>query len=150
MRRLIAVFIPIVLFVFYSAPAYAVSLCPTDTQYEGLCGLEIGTAIGNAVTFIYILAIVIALFYLIWGGLKWLTSGGDKAAVQAAREHIVAAIVGLVLIFLSYLILSFIAKFFLGADFNLDSINLPVISGGASSSSTSSVGDGSHPGGGGP
>ena len=125
MRRLIAVFIPIVLFVFYSAPAYAVSLCPTDTQYEGLCGLEIGTAIGNAVTFIYILAIVIALFYLIWGGLKWLTSGGDKAAVQAAREHIVAAIVGLVLIFLAYFILNIVLQFFLGI--SLGTFTLPQI-----------------------
>lgn len=47
---------------------------------------------------IFILGIVIAVAFLIYGGIKWILSGGDKAAVESARNHIVAAIVGLVIV----------------------------------------------------
>jgi len=62
---------------------------------------------------------------LIFGGFKWLTSGGDKGAVQAAREHIIAAIIGLVIIFLSYFILNILLQFFLGV--NLGTFTFPTI-----------------------
>ncbi|MBI3985278.1 MAG: hypothetical protein HY344_05090, partial [Candidatus Levybacteria bacterium] len=81
------------------------------------------------INLIFILSVIVALLYLIWGGFKWLTSGGDKTAVQGAREHIVAAIVGLVIIFLSYFILNFIVGFFIPgfslANFELPNLNTP-------------------------
>jgi hypothetical protein len=49
--------------------------------------------------FLHVLLIgagIAALFYLILGGLQWITSGGDKAGVEAAREKITAAMIGLV------------------------------------------------------
>lgn len=128
MKKLLIATFSIASFALFTAPAYAISLCPTDSQYNGLCGLNIGSAIGNAVSFIYLIAIILALFYLLWGGLKWLTSAGDKTALQTAREHLIAAIVGLIIIFLSYLILTFVAKFFLGQDFELNDLELPNIS----------------------
>jgi hypothetical protein len=109
----------------YAQYALAISLCPVNSFGANLCTLDVGTAIGKFISFVYVVAVVAALFYLVWGGFKWLTSGGDKAAVQSAREHIVAALVGLVIIFLSYLILSFVAKFFLGSSFNLQNITIP-------------------------
>ena len=101
-----------------------VETCPTGS-FEPLCDLNFANVIPSLISTIFIIAIVIALFYLIWGGLKWLTSGGDKAAVQAAREHIVAAIVGLVLIFLAYFILNIVLQFFLGI--SLGTFTLPQI-----------------------
>lgn len=135
MKRLLIAAFSITSFALLTAPAHAISLCPTDSQYSGLCGLDIGSAIGNAVSFIYLIAIILALFYLLWGGLKWITSAGDKTALQTAREHLIAAIVGLIIIFLSYLILTFVAKFFLGQDFDLGVINLPTIDGSSSTRS---------------
>ena len=60
--------------------------------------------------------VLIALAFLIYGGVKWITSGGDKAGVEAARNMIVAAIVGLVIAFLVYFILQIIFSLF-GLDF---------------------------------
>ena len=43
-------------------------------------------------------AAFLALAYLMYGGIKWITSRGDKMQVEAARKHIVAAIIGLVVV----------------------------------------------------
>lgn len=129
MKRLIPILFLFSAFLLNARNAFAYDLCPRTGTYNNLCNLNLGSAIGNFVTFLYIIAIIAALFYLIWGGLKWLTSAGDKTALQGAREHIVAAIIGLIIIFLSYLILSFIGRFFLGPTFNLNNITVPSISG---------------------
>lgn len=97
-------------------------------QFNPLCSLSttnFGNVVGTLIQLIFAIAVIVALFYLVWGGFKWLTSGGDKGAVTAAREHIVAAIIGLVIIFLSYFILNILLGFF-GVG-NLNSIVLPAI-----------------------
>lgn len=45
-----------------------------------------------------IVAGLAALVFLILGGFQYLTSGGDKIAAQAARDRIIYAIIGLVII----------------------------------------------------
>ena len=85
--------------------------CPQNSQFNSLCKLQagqIGSVVSSAVTIILIIATLIALFFLIWGGLRWILSGGDKAKVTAARDTIVAAIVGLVLSLLAYAILNLV------------------------------------------
>lgn len=80
-----------------------------------LCNLNannLGGIVGAVVTFILILAVLIALFFLIWGGIKWITSGGDKGKVDAARQTITAAIVGLIIAFLAFFILQVALGFF--------------------------------------
>lgn len=101
-----------------------VSTCPTG-QFSVLCDFTFSDVVPALVSTLFIIAIVVALFYLIWGGFKWLTSGGDKGGVQQAREHIIAAIIGLVIIFLSYFILNIVLQFFLGV--NLGTFTLPTI-----------------------
>lgn len=103
------------------------TLCATQGNFKVLCdNLDIAKLIVGLINLIFILSVIVALLYLIWGGFKWLTSGGDKTAVQGAREHLVAAIVGLVVIFLSYFILNFIVGFFI-PDFQLNQFKLPTL-----------------------
>ena len=96
--------------------------------FTALCNLStdnFGTLIGTLLQFIFVIAVVAALLYLVWGGFKWLTSGGDKNAVSQARDHIIAAIIGLIVIFLSYFIINLLLNFFqLG---NLNTIAIPHI-----------------------
>ena len=68
----------------------------------------------GVITILLILAVVVALFFLVWGGVRWTMSGGDQAKVQAARSSIIAAIVGLVIAFLAFFIVSFVLSFFTG------------------------------------
>src|SRR5580698_6477221 len=50
------------------------------------------SVIGNAVTIMLIVAAILALIFLIYGGIRWITSGGDKQKVAAARARITYAI----------------------------------------------------------
>ncbi len=59
---------------------------------------DFGKLFSGAVAFLLLIAFLLAFFYLILGGISWLTSGGDKAAVETARNKIIAAIIGLIIV----------------------------------------------------
>lgn len=50
----------------------------------------------------------IALFMLVWGGIVWMTSGGNSNRVEQGKNTIVWSILGLLIIFMSYIILNFV------------------------------------------
>lgn len=58
---------------------------------------------------------IVLFVFLIIGGFKYMTSGGDPKAAEGARKTISSAITGLIIVLISYLILVLIAKF-TGAD----------------------------------
>lgn len=77
------------------------------------------------ITLLFVLGIIIAIAFLIYGGIRWVLSGGDKTAVEAARNHIIAAIVGLVIIAAAFFIIQVVFKLVTGADFNLSNLCIP-------------------------
>lgn len=52
----------------------------------------------------------IALFMLVWGGIVWMTSGGNADRLKKGKDTILWTILGLIIIFLSYVILNFVFK----------------------------------------
>lgn len=66
----------------------------------------------NGFAIMLILAIVMSLIFLVLGGIQWITSGGDKAKLQAARGKLTWAIVGLIISFSAFFIISLIGYFF--------------------------------------
>jgi len=122
MRKLIVAGSSFFLFLFVTvAPAFAVTKvdpCPQGKDAGGvgfnvLCGLTLdGGIIGTLITIAFILAVIIALAFLIFGGIKWIISGGDKTKVEEARGTIVAALVGLILVFLAFFLINFLLRFF--------------------------------------
>lgn len=81
---------------------------------------NLGQLISGAIGAILVIATLAAFLYLILGGFQWITSGGDKAAVEAAQKRIQAAIIGLFIVFAAWAIMLIIGQFF-GIDnvFNL-------------------------------
>lgn len=77
---------------------------------------ELGTLIGNLIAAAIIIAGILTLLYLVWGGIEWIGSGGDKAGMEAARSRITAALVGLVLVVASWAIMTLLSDF-LGLSF---------------------------------
>jgi hypothetical protein len=65
-----------------------------------------------AVSLMLIAAVVFALIFLIWGGIGWIISGGDKNGVEAARARIMYAVIGLVLTLSAFIIIKVIGYFF--------------------------------------
>ena len=123
MKKILVLILSLPAYLTIAIPAFAQAspafgLCPRNTSgnpgFNALCNLDFQNLLPALISTIFLLAIIAALLYLIWGGFKWLTSGGDKAAVQTAREHIIAAIIGLMLIFVSYVVMNILMNFFFG------------------------------------
>jgi TRAP-type C4-dicarboxylate transport system permease small subunit len=52
------------------------------------------------------------IIFLIWGGIEWLTAGGDKGRLETAHKMITNALIGLAVLVGSYAIALFIQNAF--------------------------------------
>lgn len=100
MRKLNTLLLTATTFVTAYGSVFAVN--QDDVQVsESALGFSIPT-IGELLTFVirafFVIAGIMALLYLLLGALAWITSGGDKAGVENARNKIQAAIVGVLMI----------------------------------------------------
>ena len=73
---------------------------------------DLGKLISGAIGLILIIAALFTFLYLIWGGIQWILSGGDKAAVEAAQHRIQAALVGLFVVFAAWALMLVVEQFF--------------------------------------
>lgn len=51
---------------------------------------------------------ILAVIMLIWGGIRYILSGGDSGAVSSAKKTILYAVVGLIVAILAYAIVNFV------------------------------------------
>lgn len=80
---------------------------------------DIGDTINTVLTFVFVVAVLLVFMYIVWGGITWITSGGDKGKTEEARNKITAAVVGLIILLASFAILQLVVRFFTGgSDFN--------------------------------
>jgi hypothetical protein len=78
------------------------------SQKENLFGAGgIFTVIANTLVF---LIGAISVIYLIVGGLRYVTSGGDSKAVTAAKDTILYAVVGVVVAVISFALIQFVVN----------------------------------------
>lgn len=131
MKKIVGIGTGILSSLAFAPYAFAETLDPCGDKAgdiaKQLCNLgfnDFGTLLSRIITIVLIIAIIIALFFLIYGGIKWILSGGDKTAVEAARNHIVAAIVGIVIVLLAFFIMQFVLGLF---GLNLNQLEFPVI-----------------------
>lgn len=87
-----------------------------NIQKEVGSGFFAFDCIGQMVTQLVNTAIIIGgillLIYLVWGGIQWMISHGDKANVEKARSTITHALVGLIIIASSWAIWIVALNFF--------------------------------------
>lgn len=85
---------------------------------------NLGELISAAVGALLVIAALLAFFYLILGGIQWITSGGDKTGMEAARNKITHAVVGLVIVGAAWAIMVLVQNF-LGVTIIGDTLTLP-------------------------
>ena len=61
--------------------------------------------INNIIAFAIPFAGVLAVFFIVLSGIKFLTSGGDPGKVEGARRTLTFAVVGLVIILLVFVVI---------------------------------------------
>ena len=71
---------------------------------------DLATVFENVVKYALGFAGIALFILLIVGGFKYITSGGDPKAVEGAKKTLTSAVIGLVLILVSYLILVLITN----------------------------------------
>lgn len=72
--------------------------------------------IWNAIISIGALAVLV---YFLWGAFEWITSAGDSGKLQTARNRMLHAFVGLLLLVSAYTIIGFISELLFGENFNI-------------------------------
>lgn len=79
---------------------------------EGMPTQLVGTdgTLSNIVNSVLYVAGIIAVVMLIIGGIRFMVSRGDKDKVQKAKNTVIYAIIGLVLVIFSYAIVNFIVS----------------------------------------
>lgn len=83
-----------------------------------------GSLIGSLVGVFLIFAFLLAFTYLILGGISWITAGGDKGQLEAARNKITNALVGIIIVGGAWAVFTLVGGF-LGLNF--PNLELPVI-----------------------
>jgi hypothetical protein len=94
-----------------AAPAMAVDLSTTEVKPGKGFATDIGVLLNAVLSFIMVIAALLVFLYLIWGGIEWITSGGEKGKTENARNKITAAVIGLVILAASYAILQLVLRF---------------------------------------
>lgn len=92
---------------------------PIPTVIQHITNLDKKDQFGTSilvfgVQVIMVATVALAIAFLIWGGISWVMSGGEKTKLQAARNTVIFSIMGLIITLLSFAIVNFIGYFFLG------------------------------------
>lgn len=90
-------------------------------NFTNLNAITISSIISALIIIVLIVAALAFLFMLILGGIRYITSGGDKGATESARGQITAALIGLVIVFAAWAIINLINIFF-----QIDILNLSI------------------------
>lgn len=89
----------------------SIGLCETDSDGKLSCS-GIATYIQVIYRFLVGFAAVLAVLALVWGGIRWLTSGGESGKIQEAQKIIGNSLIGLLIALGSYALLSTLGKQF--------------------------------------
>lgn len=87
---------------------------------------DIGKFLSAAIQVAMIIAAILTFAFLVWGGIQWILSGGDKTQTQAARDRITMALVGLGIVAAAWALMKVIG-FFFGVD--VFQFNIPTAGG---------------------
>ena len=60
----------------------------------------------------FVIGVIVFVFMMIIGAIQWISSGGDKASVEAAKSRVMNAIIGLIVLFVVFALIKLIETFF--------------------------------------
>jgi len=135
MKRLLGIIYASFVYLFTSVVSFAQA--PTATPTPISLAVDDPSGIGSIptqnlfqfiVNFLFAIGFILALIFLIWGGIKWIFTRGDKTKVEEARNHIQAAIVGLIFVIAAFVIINIVVQLLTGRGFE-SFLNLPTLKG---------------------
>ncbi len=70
------------------------------------------TLLPNIITLLLIVGALVFFFMLVVGAIQWISSGGDKQGLESARGKLTNAVLGIVILFAAFAIITLIENFF--------------------------------------
>ncbi len=99
-----------VLFLFLAPPVLALDTGLEYGTYTGLGVQDLRISIMKIVRVILGFVGVIAILIILYGGYTWMTSAGNPEKIEKAKKILTNAVIGLVIIFSAFAIVSFIIR----------------------------------------
>jgi hypothetical protein len=99
-------------------PLTVLAAAGTPYTIENIGGsLGLGTAdlkatVINIIQWVLGILALVAVVMVIWGGITWMTAGGNEERIDKAKKIISAAVIGLVIVLLAWAIVIFVARTF--------------------------------------
>ncbi|MEX0649702.1 MAG: hypothetical protein WD200_01760 [Candidatus Andersenbacteria bacterium] len=90
--------------------ALAVGLTGDNFDFAGDADSDLITAIENIINWGLMLAALVAAIFLIIGGIQYITSQGDDTKAETAKNTILFAVIGLIVIGLAAAIVRFVIQ----------------------------------------
>jgi len=108
MKKIITLTALITVFALSALPVLALETGIDYGTYTGLGTKDIREGIMNVINVLLGFLGILAIVIILWGGFRWLTSGGNEEKVGEAKKVITAGIIGLIIIFTAYALASFV------------------------------------------
>ena len=70
--------------------------------------LKLGEIVSGLLPYLFAGAGLLLLLYLIFGGIQFMTSGGDPKAMESAKGKITGALIGFIIVFAAYWIVQIV------------------------------------------
>lgn len=86
--------------------------CVTDTT----ASTKVNDTVRDALNLFSAIVGIIAVVMIIVGGIKYITSSGESGAIQTAKNTILYAVIGLVVVALAQIIVKFVLSRFVGGN----------------------------------
>ena len=81
-------------------------------EFRNLRNLTIPQMIPAFINLVIVAAVVLFVFSLLLGGLKFILSGGKKEATEEAGRQVLNALVGILIVFSTWAVISLLEQFF--------------------------------------
>jgi len=95
-------------------------------EFSTLGSLTIGGVVSGLIRLVLVIVALVFFAMLVWGGIRWITSKGDKGEVENARNQITHALIGLAIVFVAWAIIRLINTLF-GID--IMQLDIPTLTG---------------------
>ena len=86
----------------YTAPDVGIITTEPDTTAAAI--------LNNVIGWILLLVGGVAVLFIIWGGIQYVTSSGNKDKAEQAKKTLLYAVIGLIIIVLADVIVSLVTK----------------------------------------
>lgn len=106
-------------------PFFLISNPQISEFMQGLSGWEFFSAtIPSFIVIGLIIGVVIFFFIFLFGGVQWITSGGNKQSIEIARDRITQGFIGIFLLLFIFALIRLINSFF---NINIGNLGVPEI-----------------------